>query len=93
MISSTSAEFLAIRRPAVPTAAMAMQPASCASSTMPLMAAAVRSAASVVMAPPSFRPSPSRVSSARSVTAFHVPSAPASAMWNFTELVPTSSTA
>ena len=60
---------------------------------MPLMAAAVRSAASVVIAPPSFRPSPSRVSSARSVTVFHVPSAPASAMWNFTELVPTSSTA
>ena len=54
---------------------------------------AVRSIGSAPRAPLSSRPSPSLVTSARSVTVVQAPSAARSPTWNLTEFVPTSRTA
>ena len=57
-----------MRKPAVPTAAIVRTPCRFASSTMPAIAAIVRSSAVSTIAPPCASPSPRRVSSARSTT-------------------------
>src|SRR5262245_42625327 len=93
--SSMKASLLrAVRMPMVPTAAMAMAPTCFASAAIAAIAAAVRSIADGENSPPvADSPSPSLVTSARSTTVVHLPSAAASPTWNFTELVPTSITA
>ena len=73
MAATTSAPFVAILRPAVPTAAIARTPLRLASSTMPEIAATVRSSAASPITPVSASPSPRRVTSARSATVRHVP--------------------
>ena len=60
---------------------------------MPAMASTVRAIGSAPSSPLSSRPSPSRVTSARSTTVRHAPSAARSPTWNLTEFVPTSMTA
>ena len=60
---------------------------------MAAIASTVRSIAAGAMSPVSAMPSPSRVTSARSTSVAHEPSARRSPMWNLTELVPTSMTA
>ena len=60
---------------------------------MPAIASSVRAIGSAPSLPLSSRPSPSRVTSARSTTVRHVPSAACSPTWNLTEFVPTSMTA
>ena len=89
----TSSRLRAIRNPAVPTAAIACTPWLLASSTMAAIAATVRFNGSAAITPWSPRPSPSRVSSARSTMARQLPSRSRSPTWNLTELVPTSMTA
>ena len=64
-----------------------------ASSAIAAIASTVRSIGSPPSCPASSRPSPSRVTSARSTTVVHSPSACRSPMWNLTEFVPTSMTA
>ena len=91
--SISSELFEAVRMPAVPTAAIPSTPFCCASSTIPAIASAVRRIGSGSRRPLSSSPSPSRVTSARSTTVRHEPSAARSPMWNFTEFVPTSITA
>jgi hypothetical protein len=90
--STTAAPFRAARSPAVPTATMARTPAAVASATMAEIASDALVCASGVMSPPSVRPSPRRVISARSVSV-RQPSDARSAMRNLTEFVPTSITA
>ena len=65
--------FDAMRSPAVPTAAIARTPFRFASSTMPSIAATVRSSAASTIAPCGTSPSPRRVISARSTTVRHWP--------------------
>ena len=60
---------------------------------MAAIASTVRAIGSVPSSPVSARPSPSRVTDARSTTFVHVPSAARSPTWNLTEFVPTSRTA
>ena len=91
--STRSALLGAIRSPAVPTAAIAATLCCLASSAISAMAATVRSIGSGLSCPVSWSPSPSRVDWARSRTVRQPPSAPRSPMWNFTEFVPTSTTA
>ncbi len=88
--ATASSLFSAMRKAAVATAAMARAPACFASPTMSAIASAVRSSGSGAIRPDSSSPSPMRVISARSRTLENVPSSLRSAMWNFTELVPTS---
>ena len=83
----------ALRIPMVPTATSCRGVVTCASSTMPLIASAVRSIAAGAMSPVSAMPSPRRVTSARSTRVLQEPSSCRSPMWNLTELVPTSMTA
>ena len=74
--STKSALLGAIRNPAVPTAAIAATPFCLASSAMAAIASIVRSIGSGLSRPVSWRPSPSRVTSARSTTVRQAPSAP-----------------
>ena len=90
---TNSAAFVAARSPAVPTAAIATAPASRASSASAAIASSVRSIGSGPSAPVASRPSPSRVTIARSMTTLQVSSARRSPTWSLTELVPTSITA
>ncbi len=82
-----------MRIPAVPTAAIDSTPACFASAAIPAIASTVRAIGSAPRRPVSSSPSPRRVTSARSATVSHVPSASSSPTWNLTEFVPTSSTA
>ena len=89
----TASRFDAWRRPSVPTAAIARAPSRFASSTMPAIATIARSSGSGWIAPPAARPSPSRVTSARSTTGCGRPSASNDPTWNLIEFVPRSMTA
>ena len=90
---TNAAEFVAARSPAVPTAAMAAAPAPRASSASAAIAFRVRSIGSGWRAPVASRPSPRRVTIARSATSLHESSARRSPTWSLTEFVPTSITA
>ena len=87
-----SSLFPALRMPIVPTATSAEAWCARASAAMAAIASTVRSIAAGAMSPVSAMPSPSRVTSARSTSVVHEPSARRSPMWNLTELVPTSMT-
>ena len=87
---TSSAPFAAARSQAVPTAAISAAPARLASSAMPAIASIVRLIGSGSRVAAASRPSPRRVTSARSATVFHVPSARRSPTWSLTEFVPTS---
>ena len=87
--STTSLWLAAIRGPAVPTAAIARAPSRVASSIMAAIALVVR-ARRYEIAPVAASPSPSCVTLARSTTARRHRRRCPLAMWNFTELVPTS---
>ena len=91
--ATKSALFAAMRSPAVPTAAIASTPSRPASPAIAVIAATVRSSGFSPSLPVSFRPSPRRVTSARSTMVRHSPSTLSSATWNLTEFVPTSTTA
>ena len=93
--ASMSAALLgAIRMPAVPTAAIASAPSRRASSTMPTIGVdRARDRLARRAARCRARPSPRRVTSARSTIVRQAPFAARSPTWNFTEFVPTSMTA